>query len=103
MPVDFQLLKFVIVLKRASLVKMGKSAYLLAETRRLGTLRRLSQRSNDWVREGTRAIYALPVTSGHFPVSSHKISTVNLLHSSHPGTKTNHSAPTNVLLPSFTA
>ena len=32
---------------------------------------------------GTRAIYALPVTSGHFPVSSHKISAVNLLHSNH--------------------
>ena len=54
-----------------------------------------SQRSNDCC--------ALPVTSGHFPVSSHKISTVNLLHSSHLGTKPNHSASTNVLLPSFTA
>ena len=41
--------------------------------------------------------------SGHFPVSSHKIFTVNLRHSSHLGTKSNHSAPTNVLLPSFTA
>ena len=56
-------------------------------------------------RLGTRAIYALPVTSGHFPVSSYKISKVNLLHSSHIelGTKSNHSASTNVLLPSFTA
>ena len=42
-------------------------------------------------------------TSGHFPSSSHKISTVNLRHSSHLGTKFNHSAPTNVLFPSFTA
>ena len=42
-------------------------------------------------------------TSGHFPSSSHKISTVNLLHSSHLGTKFNHSAPANVLFPSFTA
>ena len=40
---------------------------------------------------------------GHFPVSSHKISEVNLRHSSHPGTKSNHSASTNILLPSFTA
>ena len=40
---------------------------------------------------------------GHFPVSSHKISTVNLRHSSHLGTKSNHSASTNVPLPSFTA
>ena len=42
-------------------------------------------------------------TSGHFPSLSHKISTVNLRHSSHLGTKFNHSAPKNVLLPSFTA
>ena len=42
-------------------------------------------------------------TSGHFLSSSHKISTVNLRHSSHLGTKFNHSAPTNVLFPSFTA
>ena len=41
--------------------------------------------------------------SGYFPLSSHKISTVNLRHSSHLGTKSNHSASTNVLLPSFTA
>ena len=41
--------------------------------------------------------------SGHFPVSSHKISTVNLRHSSHLDTKSNHSASTNVLLPSFPA
>ena len=41
--------------------------------------------------------------SGHFPVSSHKISTVNLGHSSHLGTKFNHSASSNVLLPSFPA
>ena len=40
--------------------------------------------------------------SGHFPVSSHKISTVKLRHSSNLGTKSNHSASTNVLLPSFT-
>ena len=42
-------------------------------------------------------------TSGQFPSSSHKIITVNLRHSSHLGTKFNHSAPTNVLFPSFTA
>ena len=42
-------------------------------------------------------------TSGHFPSSSHKISTVNLRFSSHLGTKFNHSAPPNVLFPSFTA
>ena len=42
-------------------------------------------------------------TSGHFPVLSHKISTVNLRHSSHLGTKSNHSVSTNALLPSFTA
>ena len=42
-------------------------------------------------------------TSGHFPSSSHKISTVNLPHSRHLGTKFNHSARTNVLFPSFTA
>ena len=42
-------------------------------------------------------------TSGHFPSSSHKISKVNLRHSSHLGTKFNHSPPTNVLFPSFTA
>ena len=41
-------------------------------------------------------------TSGHFPSSSHKISTVNLRHSSHLGTKLNHSAPPNVLFLSFT-
>ena len=35
-------------------------------------------------------------TSSHFPSSSHKISTINLRHSSHLGTKFNHSAPTNV-------
>ena len=40
---------------------------------------------------------------GHFPVSSHKISTVNLCHSSHLGVKSNHSASTNVLLQSFSA
>ena len=46
----------------------------------------------------------LPVTfSFHQAVSSHKISTVNLRHSSHLGTKSSHSASTNVLLPSFTA
>ena len=39
-------------------------------------------------------------SSGHSPSSSHKISTVNLRHSSHLGTKFNHSAPTNVLFPS---
>ena len=42
-------------------------------------------------------------TSGHFPSLSHKMSTVNLRHSSHLGTKFNHSAHTNVLFPSFTA
>ena len=42
-------------------------------------------------------------TSGHFPVSSHKISTVNLCHSSLLGTKSNDSPSLNVLLPSFTA
>ena len=42
-------------------------------------------------------------TSGHFPSSSHKISMVKLRHSSHLGTKFNHSAHTNVLFPSFTA
>ena len=42
-------------------------------------------------------------TSGHFSSSSHKMSTVNLRHSSHPGTKFNHFAPTNVLFASFTA
>ena len=41
--------------------------------------------------------------SGHFPSLSNKISTVNLRHSSHLATKFNHSAPTNVLFPSFTA
>ena len=42
-------------------------------------------------------------TSGHFPSSSHKISTVTLRHSSHLSAKFNHSASTNVLFPSFTA
>ena len=42
-------------------------------------------------------------TSGQFPSSSHKMSTVNLRHSSHLGTKFNHFAPANVLFPSFTA
>ena len=41
--------------------------------------------------------------SGHFPSLSNKISTVNLRRSSHLGTKFNHSAPTKVLFPSFTA
>ena len=34
---------------------------------------------------------------------AHKISTGNLRHSSHLGTKSNYSGSTNVLLPSFTA
>lgn len=42
-------------------------------------------------------------TSGHFPSSSHKISTVKLRLSSHLGTKFKHSGPTNVLFPSFPA
>ena len=42
-------------------------------------------------------------TSGQFPSSSYKIPRSTSPHSSHLGTKFNHSAPTNVLFPSFTA
>ena len=57
-----------------------------------------------WLHSGQTTGHARDLsTSGHFPISSHNISTVNLRHSSHLGTKSNHSPSTNVLLPSFTA
>ena len=59
-----------------------------------------SQRSNDWAFAWTRAWFK------HFRSISLSIpqnSSVNLRHSSHLSTKFNHSAPTNILFPSFTA
>ena len=59
-----------------------------------------SQRSNDWAFAWTRARFK------HFRSISlfmPQNSPVNLRHSSHLGTKFNHSAPANVLFPSFTA
>ena len=61
---------------------------------------RALQRSNDWALAWARAWFT------HFrslSLFTHKIPTVNLRHSSHLGTKFNHSAPKNVLFTSFTA
>ena len=78
---------------RSDVVSVNRGLPVLDQARSFTAVKRLD----------THVIYALPVTSCHFPVSSHKISMGNLLHSSHLGTKSNHSASTNVFFPSFTA
>ena len=57
-----------------------------------------------WARTSLSTSGELPRFSGpgHF-LFHHKISTVNRRHSSHLGTKSNHSASTNALVQSFTA